>query len=421
VDVLPAAREPVPALVTLHLWRVEPPRVPAALLRMGRDRARVRRTPGLRFAKLLGTGDGRTFTVRDADPLRWGLLATWTSPAAARGLRGALAGGPRLAPAGGGDLARRPAAGRLARHLERAAALRRPGPRPVDGPVAALTRARLRPSAALGFWRAVPPVSADLRDRPGLRAAVGIGEAPIGLQGTFSLWESGAAVRRFAAGAAHAEVVARTGPRALVRRGAVRALRRGRHRRHARRTGPAGMTTHLSAELVELDRAAFAGLQDQVLDVYAEAMQVRPDAARSRRSILAAHVERDGLRAVAAVRPDEPQRLVGIAYGYRGAPGQWWHDQVRARSTRTPPGVARRARSRCASSTSGPAHQGTGPRARAARRAARRARTRRRPCSRRPTSTPAPGASTPPRLGRPGARPALPRRSAVLRRARACH
>ena len=90
------------------------------------------------------------------------------------------------------------------------------------------------------------------------------------------------------------------------------------------------MTTHLTAELVELDRAAFAGLQDQVLEVYAEAMQVRPDAARSRRSILAAHVERDGLRAVAAVAPDDPQRLVGIAYGYLGAPGQWWHDQVRA-------------------------------------------------------------------------------------------
>ena len=75
--------EPVPALVTLHLWRVEA--VPRALLRMGLDRARVRRTPGLRFAKLLGTGDGRTFTVRDADPHLWGLLATWTSPEAARG------------------------------------------------------------------------------------------------------------------------------------------------------------------------------------------------------------------------------------------------------------------------------------------------------------------------------------------------
>jgi len=76
--------EPVPALVTLHLWRVGATGVPRALLRMGRDRARVRRTPGLRFAKLLGTGDGRTFTVRDADPHRWGLLATWTSPEAAQ-------------------------------------------------------------------------------------------------------------------------------------------------------------------------------------------------------------------------------------------------------------------------------------------------------------------------------------------------
>ena len=95
-----------------------------------------------------------------------------------------------------------------------------------------------------------------------------------------------------------------------------------------------------TVELVELDRTAFAGLQDEVLDVYAEAMQVRADAARSRRSILAAHLVRDGLRTVAAfAHPDgaaalqEPAgggRMVGIAYGYRGAPGQWWHDQVRA-------------------------------------------------------------------------------------------
>ena len=64
----------------------------------------------------------------------------------------------------------------------------------------------------MGFWRSVPPVSADLRDRPGLLAAIGIGEAPIGLQGTFSLWESSAAVREFARAPAHAAVVARTQP-----------------------------------------------------------------------------------------------------------------------------------------------------------------------------------------------------------------
>ncbi|MEX2291920.1 MAG: monooxygenase [Mycobacteriales bacterium] len=203
--------EPVPALVTLHLWRVPPRGVPRALLRMGRDRGRVRRTPGVLFAKLLGTGDGRTFTLRDADPLRWGLLVTWADECAAAGFEQSpvvrswehdAVESLRV------DL--RPVAAR-GRWSGRAP-FGDPVPVRVTGPVAALTRARLRPAAAAGFWRAVPPVSADLRHRPGLRAAVGIGEAPVGLQGTFSLWESAQALRDFAQGAAHAAVVARTDP-----------------------------------------------------------------------------------------------------------------------------------------------------------------------------------------------------------------
>jgi hypothetical protein len=56
-------------------------------------------------------------------------------------------------------------------------------------------------------------VAAALREQPGLRLAVGIGEAPVGLQGTFSVWESAAALRGFAyAGAAHAAVIERTVP-----------------------------------------------------------------------------------------------------------------------------------------------------------------------------------------------------------------
>ncbi|MCA1656550.1 MAG: monooxygenase, partial [Actinobacteria bacterium] len=55
------------------------------------------------------------------------------------------------------------------------------------------------------------PVSADLHTAAGLRLAVGIGEAPVGLQGTFSVWDSAAALNGFAyAGAAHAAVVRRT-------------------------------------------------------------------------------------------------------------------------------------------------------------------------------------------------------------------
>jgi len=44
-----------------------------------------------------------------------------------------------------------------------------------------------------------------------LVSAIGIGEAPIGLQGTFSLWESGDAVRNFAyRGEAHKAAIAAT-------------------------------------------------------------------------------------------------------------------------------------------------------------------------------------------------------------------
>jgi hypothetical protein len=42
--------------------------------------------------------------------------------------------------------------------------------------------------------------------------AVGIGDAPIGLQGTFSVWESSAALNRFAyTRSPHVDVVRRTG------------------------------------------------------------------------------------------------------------------------------------------------------------------------------------------------------------------
>lgn len=204
---------PVPALVTLHLWRVPPRAVGSALVRMATDRRRVRRLPGARFAKLLGTGDGRTFTPRDADPTRWGLLTTWVDAEDARAFEdspvargwGALATSSwRI------DLLPLASRGRWSG--------REPFGQPqqarrgrTDGPVAAVTRARIVTRKAVRFWSAVPPVSADLHRSAGLLAALGIGEAPIGLQGTFSLWQNAAALRGFAhRGAPHQEVVART-------------------------------------------------------------------------------------------------------------------------------------------------------------------------------------------------------------------
>ena len=73
----------------------------------------------------------------------------------------------------------------------------------------------------------------------------------------------------------------------------------------------------MSVRVVDLDRREFAALRDEVLEVYAAAMDVPPDAARARRSILATHLERDGLKAVGAFVHEAGAvgRLVGIAYG----------------------------------------------------------------------------------------------------------
>jgi heme-degrading monooxygenase HmoA len=195
--------------VTLHLWGVD--HVGPALWRMIADRRRVQRHPGLRFAKLLGTGSGDTFTVRDADPYRWAVLTVWDDETAAR----RFDGGP-VAAAWDAIAHERlrvtmtPLSSRGT--WSGSAPFGEPVPAKVlAGPVAAITRARLRPTRAASFWRAVPAVSADLRGSAGLRLSIGVGEAPVGLQGTFSLWDSAEALSDFAyRRSPHAAVVRRT-------------------------------------------------------------------------------------------------------------------------------------------------------------------------------------------------------------------
>jgi hypothetical protein len=185
--------------VTLHVWRIRRGTVPKALWSMAADRRRLRRTPGVRFAKLLGVTRGRTFTVRDFDATRWGLLAAWATRSAATAFEGSgIASRWRhiATEHWRADLVPLSATGRWSRREP----FGRPDKTGWDGPIAALTRARIAPRRVLRFWRAVPPVAADLRDRPGLRLAIGVGEAPLGVQGTFSVWDSSDALSDFAYG-----------------------------------------------------------------------------------------------------------------------------------------------------------------------------------------------------------------------------
>ena len=193
-------------MIVAYFWTIKPSRFLNAIHAMGFDRFRLFLDKNVSFHKSLGTGKGETFTPSDANSLQWGLIASveniekFDSSFVVKRWRRVSVSEFRavLEP--------------ISSHGQWA------GKEPFvatakdwDGQVAAITRARIKWSQNFRFWRSVPPVTISLKSAPGLVAAIGIGEAPIGLQGTFSLWESAAAIREFAyKGAAHQKAIADT-------------------------------------------------------------------------------------------------------------------------------------------------------------------------------------------------------------------
>lgn len=180
-------------MIVAYFWKIRPSAVPFAFVAMALDRFILRSSSNVGFFKSLGTGKGETFTPMDANPLRWGLIAEvndidafdnsfvirqWrrNSTSEFRAVIEAIS-----------------SHGKWAGYEPFV-----PSVKEWDGQVIAITRARIAWLQNLRFWRAVPPVTASLKSAPGLVAAIGIGEAPIGLQGTFSIWESPTALRNFA-------------------------------------------------------------------------------------------------------------------------------------------------------------------------------------------------------------------------------
>jgi hypothetical protein len=81
-------------------------------------------------------------------------------------------------------------------------------PRPPVGPFAVLTRASIVPTKAMAFWRYAPAAQADLGQAPGCLLAMGLGEAPLVRQCTFSLWRDTAAMLQYAHHGAHQTAIA---------------------------------------------------------------------------------------------------------------------------------------------------------------------------------------------------------------------
>jgi len=205
-----ATVEPIPALVTLDVWGVDTRAVPRAFTRMGLDRRTVRSLPSVTFAKLLGTGSGASFTTRDADLNHWAILTCWANVDSAASFKDSAV------PTAWKSIAHEHARFEMKPLSSRGTwSGRQPFGDPIasrwNGPIAAITRARIKPTQWVDFWRSVPRVSADLDQLPGVVFRLGIGEAPLGLQGTFSVWQNNAALSDFAhRRSPHREVIERT-------------------------------------------------------------------------------------------------------------------------------------------------------------------------------------------------------------------
>jgi ribosomal protein S18 acetylase RimI-like enzyme len=78
---------------------------------------------------------------------------------------------------------------------------------------------------------------------------------------------------------------------------------------------------------IELTPAEFRQRLPEALTLYIQAMRYPPGTAEQRAPMWLAHMLRDGWRNIAALDGDDT--MIGLAYGYQGLPGQWWHEQVR--------------------------------------------------------------------------------------------
>jgi hypothetical protein len=201
------AGEGATATVALLLLVRFPTRaVPWGLSRLVLGARVLGEVPGLRFASVLGSGRGGGFGLTPGLDHQ-GLICFFDDEDSARAFVGAA---PVVR-------AYRDHARELLVALLRAtscrgswsgASLAVTAAAQADVPMAALTRASIRLRHAAAFWRHAPATHDGIARAAGCRLAVGLGEAPLLRQATFSLWDNAQSMEAYARSGAHQAAIA---------------------------------------------------------------------------------------------------------------------------------------------------------------------------------------------------------------------
>ena len=165
----------------------------------------LRRVPGLLFSKVLGSGYEGGFDLRPS-PSRQGVFALFESDQSANDF---LAHSPlvRAYQERSQEFCCATLKTFSCRGSWDGVGLQANAEPPIQGPVAALTRASIKFTKAHAFWRHAPPSQTSLEVAQGCQLAVGLGEAPFFRQATFSIWDSVTDMNAYARTGSHLEAI----------------------------------------------------------------------------------------------------------------------------------------------------------------------------------------------------------------------
>ncbi len=176
-----------------------------AFAQMGLARPGFARTPDIGFWKLCGSGSGEGFTPIPNTAV-YAVLATWPDPMIARARVEAapIFNRYRAHATESWSVFLTPTSSK-GKWSGQTPFATRPATQP--GPLAALTRASLKPKVAARFWGRVPNISKMIGADPNVAFKIGIGEMPLLNQVTFSIWPNEQAMAAFARTGPHADAI----------------------------------------------------------------------------------------------------------------------------------------------------------------------------------------------------------------------